>query len=202
MPRPAMVFFLAILFSPFSISFAWGQERPRNPQEKTNDLALWRLLQESDWVAVGSANPTRVVYTFTDPKCPYCHFLYRASLPYTKAGLQVRHIIVGVLGPKSVLQAAAILEAKDPQKALVTHEENFSSGGIPPVNSPRPETIKKLGSHQVLMTTLGIQGTPATFSLENGKLQGAFGMPHLSDLPKLFGLPEQKQDDPALLRFR
>ncbi|WP_253272865.1 thiol:disulfide interchange protein DsbG [Halomonas sp. PR-M31] len=37
------------------------------------DAALWQQLEKSTWIADGDDDAKRVLYTFTDPNCPYCH---------------------------------------------------------------------------------------------------------------------------------
>jgi thiol:disulfide interchange protein DsbG len=60
------------------------------------------------WVAEGKG--TRVVYTFFDPDCPYCHKLYDALHPLgPKQYLKLRWIPVGMLADTSLDKAAAIL---------------------------------------------------------------------------------------------
>lgn len=49
----------------------------------------------------------------------------------------------------------------------------------------------------------GINGTPGiVWKDKQGKVNIKAGMPRLSEIPRITGLPEQKVDDPDLARFR
>ena len=37
---------------------------------------MWAQLQEGNWVTDGSDDAERVVYTFTDPNCPFCSMFW------------------------------------------------------------------------------------------------------------------------------
>ena len=92
---------------------------------------IWKQLEGSTWVADGVKNAPRVIYTFTDPNCPYCNKFWNDARPWVTAGkVQVRHIMVAVLGPTSPGKAAAILSAPDPQAALTQHQQPHGSGGM------------------------------------------------------------------------
>ncbi|WP_373769742.1 thiol:disulfide interchange protein DsbG, partial [Delftia acidovorans] len=69
-------------------------------------------LETSTWVPDGKADAPRVIYTFTDPNCKYCHKFWEAARPWVDAGkVQLRHILVGVIRDDSPAKAAAILQA-------------------------------------------------------------------------------------------
>jgi thiol:disulfide interchange protein DsbG len=163
----------------------------------------WKELQRSRWVAEGAAQPKRVVYVMADPYCPYCHLFWKASQPYEQAGLQVRWVWVSYLRPDGAAKVAAILEAKDPAAAIRRHESRFAQGGIEPLKSPQPKTLRAIDGNTTLMHRLGIQGTPAIFYKdEQGKVHLLQGLPKLSLLPRVFRLPKQAHDDPDLQRFQ
>lgn len=163
----------------------------------------WDKLENTRWVADGAENPKRIVYVLADPYCPYCRAFWIAAQPYEKVGLQVRWVWVSYLRPDGPARAAAILEADDPAAAMAEHESRFAEGGIEPAESPKPETLQAIRAHTNLMRELGVNGTPAVFYKdEQGKVRSIQGMPKLGALPKIFGLPEQPNDDPALARFR
>lgn len=163
----------------------------------------WPMLEKSRWIADGAKEPKSIVYVMADPYCPYCHAFWLAAQPYEKAGLQVRWIWVSYLRADGPARVAAMLEADDPSAAMERHERNFGKGGIEPAKSPKPETLATVRANTQLMQKLGINGTPAIFFKDgNGDVQMIQGMPKLSALPKVFGLPEQPNDDPALARFR
>lgn len=60
----------------------------------------------------------RIVYVFTHPNCPFCAKLWLDARPWVDGGkVQLRHVLVGILGPTSAGKAAALLTAKDPSAA-------------------------------------------------------------------------------------
>ena len=149
----------------------------------------WKALEASSWIADGSNGATRIVYAFTDPNCPYCHKFWSDSRPWINAGnVQVRHVIVGILGPTSPGKAAALLGATDPAAALAQHEQDFASGGIA-VMAPIPQALRtKLETNAALMERLGSQATPTIFFKDDsGKLQKVQGAPSPDALVKMFG---------------
>jgi thiol:disulfide interchange protein DsbG len=169
---------------------------------------LWQRLAHAAWVAVGAAQPKRMIYVFTDPNCPYCHRFWRATQPYLSAGLQVRHILVGVVAPSSAAKAAAILEASNPAKALRRNERDYNAarlggenaaGGIAPDPSPRPATRATLAANRRLMETLGFHGTPGiVYRDAQGRVLRYAGLPPLGQLPHLLRLPPQPRINPRL----
>lgn len=146
-------------------------------------------LESSTWVAQGSAQAPRIIYTFTDPNCPYCHRFWEQSRPWVDAGkVQIRHILVGILRDTSAGKAAAILDSPDPSKALASHEQSMEAGGIAPLKTIPAKTQANLLANQALMDELGIQATPATFYLDQaGVLHATMGAPDSADLQTILG---------------
>ncbi|MNR71599.1 Thiol:disulfide interchange protein DsbG precursor [compost metagenome] len=148
-----------------------------------------------------------VVYAFMDTNCIYCHWAQQAFQPYEKAGLQVRWIPVAILGGNSAGQAAALLKAKDPTAALEQHEKTWDpragKPGITPLPDVPADVKKQLDDNVRLMSEMGGNGTPLIlYKDSSGRLQKVSGMPRLSELPKITGLPEQPVTAPELQRFR
>lgn len=170
----------------------------------------WAKLEKTAWVAEGAQNPKRIIYEFTDPNCPFCHLFWLANQPYLKEGLQVRHILVGIITPSSKGRAAAILEATDPSAAMTKNERDYNTkgpedkaGGVAPLNNPKPATLAKLNANEKLMEELGVTGTPGIFYKDaNDKVKRIVGLPPLSKLGEIYGLPPQPITDPALQRFK
>lgn len=170
----------------------------------------WQQLEQSDWIAEGAEDPKTIIYEFTDPNCPYCHLMWLANQPYMGVGLQVRHILVGIVTPSSKYRAAAILEADDPGAAFHKNEQDYrmdvpedKAGGIEPLKDPKPETLAKLKANAALMRKLGVSGTPGIFYKDaDGKVHMAGGLPKLSKLPGMYNLPEQAIDNPKLEKYK
>jgi thiol:disulfide interchange protein DsbG len=174
---------------------------------KPNLASLYEQLDGAGYVMQGAVTSKNVIYVFFDPNCVYCHFAWKALQPYVKAGLQVRWVPVGFLKPTSATRAAAILEAKAPEQALEFNEERFVSatedGGIMPVSTIKPETLRTLTANHALMAAIGSNSTPAiVWKDSHGVVQTKSGMPLLSELPAMTGLLEQPETDRDLDLFR
>lgn len=164
----------------------------------------WARLEDARWVATGAEDPERVVYMFTDPFCPYCNAIWKATQPYFEEGLQVRHVLVGVIRPNSKDKAAAMLQADDPAAAFRAHQQAYGNGGGKEVNGEVSDgAMAKVEANNRLMRELGIGGTPAViYKNGDGEVAMANGMPKLSRLAEIYRLPEKTVDDPSLDRFR
>ncbi|MEI8632914.1 hypothetical protein P4S72_14835 [Vibrio sp. PP-XX7] len=55
---------------------------------------------------------------------------------------------------------AAILGASDPSAALLENEHKFNQGGITPAKNMTDDMKKILSKNQMLMKSMGFQGTP------------------------------------------
>ena len=171
-------------------------------------------LEKSAYVVTGAkGNAAKsTIYAFLDPNCMFCHYAYKALKHYEATGLQVRWIPVAFLRPDSAGKAAALLESPNGEAALAEHEKGFNpqgeSGGIKPLERISPETAKKLEANSKLMQALGFTGTPGiVYKDKNGKTMTKNGMPRMSELPLITGLPEVKLTDDELakdelLRFK
>jgi thiol:disulfide interchange protein DsbG len=149
----------------------------------------WKQLEKSTWIGDGKNTAPRVIYTFTDPNCPYCNKFWNDARPWVTSGkVQLRHVMVAILGPTSPGKAAAILAAKDPQAALTQHEQQHTAGGAKPL-SQMPEKIgAQLDANQKLMQQLGSSATPTTFYKDaSGMLQMMQGAPSGEMLTKILG---------------
>ena len=150
---------------------------------------IWKQLENSTWIADGSKTAPRVVYTFTDPNCPYCNKFWNDARPWVSAGkVQLRHVIVAILTDTSAGKAAALLSAQDAQAALTQHEMQHASGGVKPL-SQMPEKIRaQLDANQKLMQQLGASATPTIFYKDaSGNLKKMEGAPPAEMLVKIMG---------------
>ena len=150
---------------------------------------IWSQLESSEWVLDGSADAPRVIYTFSDPNCPFCNRLWNAARPWVDAGkVQLRHVMVGVIKEDSAGKVATILGADDPSARLAENERRFAQGGVPAAASVPAGIRRTLQSNQLLMTELGFRGTPAlVFRDADGTVQRRGGMPQGSDLDVVMG---------------
>ena len=169
-------------------------------------LALFSTLEKTDAVTEGATSPKRILYVFFDANCWYCHLPWKALQAYEKAGLQVRWVPVAYQKDSSAGRAAAIMQAKDRVAAMRVNETGYRAksydGGIAPVK-PSKALEAQLEANFELMDRFGVSGTPGlVWKDEKGRVQVKTGMPRLSQLPAITGLPAQKIDDPELAEFR
>lgn len=160
-------------------------------QTANSGLSPMRALQQSRWVAEGSAHPRHVLYAFVDANCPYCHELWRALTPYYREGLQVRDVLVGVIAPSSPGKAAAIFGARDPAAAWNQNEERWGSrsdggGGIAPLAHISAADKAAILDNELLMQKFGISGTPGMVYVgARGAVHVVVGAPGPSMLKKI-----------------
>src|SRR5690606_27436239 len=149
----------------------------------------WAALESATWVRDGSEDAPRVIYTFTDANCPYCHMFWEAARPWVDAGkVQLRHVLVGIIKQDSPAKAATILAAPDPSAALTENEIKFDEGGITPAKSVSEDMQQTLEDHQLLMLSLGFRGTPGIVVRDdNGMIQKYNGMPQAEALTEVLG---------------
>lgn len=174
---------------------------------KPDTVAMFKKLEQSTYVAEGTVNnPKSLVYVFVDANCPFCHNTWKALQPYEKAGLQVRWIMVDTLGPTSMPKAIEVLAAKDKTAAFRKMELVHGKSWTPSSSidaASKPAIADQIRKNNELLHEFGMNGTPGlVWKDKQEKLQIKNGMPRLSELPGMTGLPEQKNDDPALSRFR
>lgn len=169
----------------------------------------WSRLEKMETINTGAQGSAvkSVIYAFMDPNCIYCHFAWKALTYYEAAGLQVRWIPVGILGGDSAAKAAALMMAKDPGAAWASHGKTWSTkvpgSGVKPVASIPANVKKILDANGSFMVELGMSGTPGMLYKDaSGTVKKLEGMPNLSDLPGITGIPEQEITDPELQRFR
>lgn len=149
----------------------------------------WAQLESARWVLDGDSDAPRVIYTFTDANCPYCHRFWEAARPWVDAGkVQLRHIMVGLIKQDSPAKAGAILGASDPSAALRENEVKYDQGGITPAKTISEEVSSTLEDNRLLMLSLGFRGTPGiVFRDEEGVLQKYNGMPQQGALAEVLG---------------
>lgn len=173
---------------------------------KPDRSALFKQLEQSAYIADGTLkHPKSVLYVFTDVSGPYFPYIWKALLPYRNIGLQVRWMLVAPR-PASMPKAIEVLDAADPAAALRKMEEgsgkqrSLSLGLSEP---DRPDLAEKVRGNTRMMEEFGITHTPGIVWKDHaGKVQVKSGMPRLSLIPKITGLPLQETDDPELAKFK
>ncbi len=151
--------------------------------------SYWSHVESTHWVADGAATAPRIIYVFTDPNCGYCDRFWKASRPWVKAGkVQLRHVMVGLVGRDARNKAAAILAAPSPSDTLTTHSENWQRGGVMGLN-PIPEAARdQLDENLATMRKLAFRGTPGiVFRDDKGRVRRYPGYPTGIDLSDVMG---------------
>ncbi|PCM46204.1 thiol:disulfide interchange protein DsbG [Marinobacter sp. ANT_B65] len=163
------------------------QELVTGPQ---NEKA-WSLLKDADWVGDGNADAPVIVYTFTDPNCPFCHRFRQAAEPWIEAGkVQLRHVMVGILRQDSLPKAATILGSDNPSEALKENQQKHGSGGIEVDRNIVSKNAEKVQKNNQLMSSLGLSATPSTYYTDNnGDIQMKQGAPRPAEMEAIMGSP-------------
>ena len=151
---------------------------------------VWAKMENSSWDPGRRQKPPRAPSTcFSDPNCPYCNMFWEQARPWVKAGkVQLRHIMVGIIREDSPGKSAALLAAKDPQKALQDHEAAGKGSKLKALEKIPAEVEAKLDANMKLMDELELSATPAIFYLDDkGGLQQQQGAPSPEKLIKILG---------------
>ena len=150
---------------------------------------VWAKFETSNWIGDGKKDAPRVVYLFSDPNCPYCNMFWEQARPWVKAGkVQLRHIMVGIIREDSPGKSAALLAAKDPEKALQDHEAAGKDSSLKALTEVPPVIQAKFAANMQLMEELELQATPAIFYMDDkGNLQQQQGAPSPDKLVKILG---------------
>lgn len=153
------------------------------------EAQTWALLEDSHWIQDGDPQASRVIYTFTDPNCPYCLQLWQESRPWVEAGdVQFRHIMVGILASNSPAKAAALLGADDPSASLEAHKQGDEIKA-----SAQPRAIEEqVFANNQLFEELGLYATPTSayqHRNEDGvvRIRRVEGMPSQERLEEMMG---------------
>lgn len=143
------------------------------------EAQTWQLLEQSHWIQDGDVDAPRIIYTFSDANCPYCHQLWQQTRPWVEAGdVQLRHIMVGILDPASPAMAAALLGADDPAATLTAHHQ-----GTPVSASAQPRDIEEqVYANNQLFEELGLYATP-TSAFQRETDSGSLRIDRIEGLP-------------------
>lgn len=151
---------------------------PRNAE-------LWQDMAGQHWTRDGDEEAPRIIYTFSDPNCPYCRQFWEDAQPWVESGeVQVRHLMVGILKADSPEKAAAILNADNPGRALAEH---YRSGAMPDTEGGE-QSEEWVSENTQLMRDSQLHATPATFYQDdNGDVHSVMGAPSPDKLRAMMG---------------
>lgn len=141
-------------FSPSGQASTLGQMAASFAPKRTvaSSAQIWQRLNHARWFVQGSG--PHIIYLIFDPNCPYCHLLIQELQPLIKPDkLSIRYVPVGFLEPSSTGKAAAILEAKNPLKALWENEKGFTEKGH---DGAIQEILPSMATEKALKNNLSI----------------------------------------------
>lgn len=167
-------------------------------QAKPDVKAILGSLDADRFITQGP-DDARTLYVFADPNCIFCHKLYQQTKPLVDAGkLQVKWIMVAVLGPNSLGRAVSILDAKDGAAALAHNEAHFdvaNEQGGAPIGQPDAALAGVLDANRKAMFALGSSGTPTViYRGQDGTLVSHQGVPPDGWLTHYANRPDQPHD--------
>lgn len=121
------------------------------------------LAAEVKGFTAGALMSKQTVYVLFDPQCPHCSHLWEASLPL-HARVRFVWAPVALLGPKSLPQGAALLQATQPVEAMTAHEKSLLAGqGGTAASASIPAEIEAvIKANTVLLNRLGAESVPYT----------------------------------------
>jgi thiol:disulfide interchange protein DsbG len=154
-------------------------------EQREREAQVWDWAEQSHWIQDGDPDAPRILYTFTDPNCPYCRQFWQATRPWVEAGeVQLRHIMVGILAPDSPAKAATLLAAGDPASALQSHyHDSETLEGL----AQSREIEERIYDNNQLFDTLGLVATPTTLYRNGDRLAHVQGMPEEQTLIEMMG---------------
>lgn len=175
---------------------------------RPNRATLFDQLGHSAYVIEGVAKaPKSVLYVFADPAQTNSYLLWKALQPYQRVGLQVRWIPVVPPGSTGMPKAVAML---DDTGTSVFLKEDVASGRLRAFAQSLSDSIdadadsvQKIRKNTALMDAFSINSVPGIVWLDRtGKVHVQSGMPRLTALATITGLPRQPITDPDLARFK
>jgi thiol:disulfide interchange protein DsbG len=145
---------------------------------------LWEQMADQHWVREGDADAERIVYTFSDPNCPYCRKFWEDARPWVESGrVQIRHLMVGVLKPDSAPKAAALLSADAPAEAIAEH---YRTGTMPDI-AGSTQSQRHVSANTELMQSAELYATPVIFYRDDEGVHRVMGAPSPDKLRDIMG---------------
>lgn len=143
----------------------------------------WQRLANAAWVSEGPADAPRIVYVFSDPNCGYCLVFRDKAQAYLTRGIELRHIMVGIIQPSSLAKAASVIGAENPVGMLEFHESQFPRDWLQSDDNVPKSLREKIRSNNRLMKSLSASATPSVFYQDpEGKVRKIVGLPDDSAL--------------------
>lgn len=168
---------------------AQGRDVSAGPLEQIvnapKNAEFWQQMADHHWVRDGDADAPRVIYTFSDPNCPYCRKFWQDAQPWVESGkVQIRHLMVGILKADSLEKAAALLSADNPGDAIAEHYRTDTM----PDSEVNDQSKQWVSENTQMMRDGQLYATPTTFYQDaNGKVHKVMGAPTPDKLRAIMG---------------
>ena len=119
------------------------------------------VTNEAKGFTVGALMGANAVYVLFDPQCPHCARLWEATLPL-QSKVKFVWAPVAMLGPKSLPQGAALVQASNPVEAMTAHEKSLLAGqGGMAASASIPDDIEQsIKANTRLLDRLGADSVP------------------------------------------
>ena len=155
--------------------------------------------KKTHWFASKGKTTLPTAYVIIEPNCWYCMRLYHVLAPLIKQKkIKIRWIIVSFLQPSSLNKAAAILSAKNKNKALQMNEFKYQpagAGGEQGLKYVPPKLKQKIMANNRFMDRFNISSTPTMIYRDrSGHAHILVGLHSKSDILALLSSMSAKVD--------
>lgn len=136
-----------------------GQPAAAAPIDPT--LAYDTVAREAKGFTAGAMMSAHTVYVLFDPQCPHCSHLWESSLPL-QTKVKFVWAPVAIIGPKSLPQGAALMQAANPVETMTAHEKSLlaGQGGMSASASIPAEIEATIKANTGLLDRLGADSVP------------------------------------------
>ena len=140
------------------------QDKPSKTATRTTiapEQAMEAIAAQGKGFTAGAVMAANTVYVLFDPQCPHCGRLWNAALPL-QSKVKFVWMPVSLLGPKSLPQGAALLQAADPVQAMTAHEQSLlgGQGGMSASASVPDDLSAAIKANTQLLDNLGADSVP------------------------------------------
>lgn len=119
------------------------------------------VAREAKGFTAGAMMSAHTVYVLFDPQCPHCSHLWESSLPL-QTKVKFVWAPVAIIGPKSLPQGAALMQAANPVETMTAHEKSLlaGQGGMSASASIPAEIEATIKANTGLLDRLGADSVP------------------------------------------
>ena len=117
--------------------------------------------REAKGFTAGAMMSAHTGYVLFDPQCPHCSHLWESSLPL-QTKVKFVWAPVAIIGPKSLPQGAALMQAANPVETMTAHEKSLLAGqGGMSASASIPAAIEAtIKANTGLLDRLGADSVP------------------------------------------